>query len=107
MTNREWLAQNPEQITGDLAEEILFNYHQQHENLFFSEYIENYLNAEHEQPECTVIMTFEVTEIFLRDVDEIDEERVAAELAENIKTLLNADNVTAAKVQIFKRGFDK
>ena len=106
MTNREWLAQNPEQITGDLAQEILYNYHQQHGNLFFSEYIEKYLNAEHEQPECTVVTTYEVTEIFTCDTDEKDEERTAKENAERIKALLDADDVKAAKIQIFKRGFD-
>lgn len=106
MTNREWLAQNPEQITGDLAEEILFRYHQQNEIPFFGDYIENYLSTDHEETECTVITTYEVTEIFGCNTDEKDEERTAKENAERIKALLDADDVKAAKIQIFKRGFD-
>lgn len=106
MTNREWLAQNPERITGNLAAKIYFNFHQQKEIPFVSDYIENYLNEEHKPSGCTVVMTFEVTETLLCDVDEIDEEHVAAERAEKIKALFGADEVTAEKVRIFERGFD-
>lgn len=105
MTNREWLAQNPEQITGDLADEIMHGFWKQTE-FPFAAYIDNYLNEAHEQRECTVITTYEVTEIIMRDLDEADEGLVAEERAEKIKALLDADDVKVAKIQIFKRGFD-
>lgn len=68
------------------------------------------LDAERKEPESvnpenTVVMTFEVTEIIKGEPPMPQVLRKAAEIrAERIKAMFDADDVTTAKIQCFVRG---
>lgn len=105
MTNREWFALHPEEITGELFGEILDGYGKS-DVLHYEEYVNKYLSAEHKQPEITHVTTIHITKIFKGDMQPITREE-QRRLCEMIKQATRADNVTVARIQTFLRGADE
>lgn len=112
MTNREWLAQNPERISGVEIAKILKSAAQgasRMDALEVVEALDKWFDAERKEPESvkpesTVVMTFEVTDVWKGETPMPQLLSAAAESrAEQIKSRLRADDVTVAKIQCFVR----
>lgn len=105
MTNREWLAQNPEKITAAAIMKVIRSAAPKGclvDAFSAMETLDEWLNAKHPEPEITHVTTIQVTKIFRGEPQPITEEE-QLRLCAMIKQATRADDVKVAKIQRFER----